>query len=126
MKKIILPNVSLKFTDPIIYCKYTERIELGFPEIQELVSCIQRFGDKRPYLILADVRFITNITREGKRIVESYSHLPFCNGTAILVEEERYECARDFVKGYEMKYPFGAFTKEQDAVDWLLSLSIDC
>jgi hypothetical protein len=126
MKEIVLPYVSIKFTDSIIYCKFKEGIELGFPEVKEVVSCIEGLGNEKPYLILSDVRFNTNITQQGKRMLGNYINLPFCNGTAILIDENRYECAQNFVNTYNTKYPFRAFSSEKEAENWLLSLSIDC
>jgi hypothetical protein len=126
MNEFILPHVSIKVVDSIIYCKYNEGVELGFPEIIELVSSIENLSSKKPYLIFLDASSIKNITKEGKRMIEKYSHMPFCIGAAIFVRKPRYECAYNFVNSYKTKFPFRAFYSEQEAVDWLMSLSLDC
>ena len=126
MDEIILPHVNIKNDEPVIYCKFKEGIELGFPEIIELVSSIESLHNKRPYLILLDVSLIKNITNEGKRIIKRYSHIPFCMGVALFIRKYRYECAQNFVNSYNTKFPFRAFHSEQDAEEWLLSLSLDC
>jgi hypothetical protein len=126
MKEVILPYVSLKYVEPIVYCKYSKGVELGFPEIKGLISEIETISNKKPCLILSDVRSITSVTNEGKRMLEKYTQIPFCMGTAIFVKENRYECAQNFVNSYEPKFPFRAFDSESEAVDWLLTLSLDC
>lgn len=126
MNEIILPHVSIKLVDSIIYCKYNQGVELGFPEIIELASSIEILGSEKPYLIFLDVSLIKNITKEGKRMIERYSHIPFCMGAAIFVRKFRYECAQNFVASYKTKFPFRAFYSEKEAVDWLQSLSLDC
>jgi hypothetical protein len=126
MNEIILPNVSIKYIDPIVYCKYNEKVELGFPEIQELTLCIETLSSQKPYLIFLDVNLIVNITNEGKRMLGKYSNMPFCMGTAIFIKESRYECAHNFINNYNTKFPIRVFNSEQEAVEWLLSLPLDC
>ncbi|HVD98785.1 MAG TPA: hypothetical protein VNB90_11325 [Cytophagaceae bacterium] len=124
MNEIILSYVGIKNVEPIIYCKYNKGVELGFPEIRELILCIETLSDKKPYLIFLDISLISNITNEGKRMMERYSDLPFCMGIAIFVQENRYECAQRLVDDNKAKFPFRAFDTEQEAVDWLLSLPL--
>jgi hypothetical protein len=126
MKEIIFPHVSIKYIEPIVYCKYNKGVELGFPEIKELISCAETLSNKKPCLILSDIRSIMNITSEGKRMLERYTHLPFCMGTAVFVGENKYECAQDFVSSYQPNFPFRVFNSEREAIDWLLTLSLDC
>ena len=123
MKELVLPYVSFKFIDPIVYCTCNEGIELGFPEIRELIACIETISNQNHYLILVDVRCINNITAEGRRMLKNYTHLPFCDGTALLVDESKYECAQNLVNTYSTKYPFRAFNSETEAMEWLNTFS---
>jgi hypothetical protein len=125
MDEFILPRFSVKYVDPIIYCKYNEETELGFPEIIELASYIESLGNKKPYLIFLDVSLIRTVTNEGRRMMERYRNISFCMGTAVFVNENKYECTRNFVNSYNTKFPFRAFNAEKEAIDWLLSLSLD-
>jgi hypothetical protein len=125
MKEIILPYAGIVLKNNIVHCTF-KNIELGFPEIKEVATCIQALTDKLPYLILADLSHIRNITNQGRRILSDYSDLPFCNGTAILINKPRYECVQDLIKSYQTKYPIEVFYTEKEAEDWLKSLSIDC
>lgn len=126
MNEVILPHVNIKNVEPIIYCNYNEGVELGFPEIKELVFYVESLSNKRPYLILLNVSLIKNITIEGKRMIERYCQIPFCMGVAIFIRKYRYECAQNFVQSYKTKFPFKAFYIEQEAIDWLESLTLDC
>ncbi len=126
MKEIVLPYVGITYDDPVSHCKFNKGVELGFPEIEEIISCVEKLNRRKPSLIFCDISLITNLTKEGRRMLEKYNNIPFCMGLAIFVNKNRYECAEDFVNNYNSKFPFRAFTTEQEAKDWLLTLSLDC
>ena len=125
MNEIILPYATIRCIDPIVYCRYNKDVELGFPEIKELYSCIESIVGKKSCLIFYDVFLIGNLTNEGKRILKNYSNSVFCKGTAILIDKDRYECVQNLVNSYHLTYPFRIFNSGQDAIDWLYTLSID-
>ncbi len=126
MNEINLSYVNIKYIEPIIYFEYKDGTELGFPEIRELIACSEKISGYKPYLTFSDVRIDINITNEGKRILEDPRNMPLFRGTAVLVKNELYKFAANFLSMYNKpKYPFRAFTSEKKAIDWLLSLPLD-
>ena len=124
--KIELPYVRIEYIRPIVYFEYKEGTELGFPEIEELISCAEKLSGNQPYLTFSDVRAGVNITNEGKRYVSDLENMPLFRGTAALVENSLYKFAANFFSTYgKYKYPFRAFTSKDEAVKWLLSLPLD-
>jgi len=123
MNEINLSYVNIKYIEPIVYFIYKEgETELGFPEIRELISHAEKLSDYKPYVTFVDVRINVNVTNEGKRMLE----MPLFRGTAILVQNNVYKLATNFLGYYNKpQYPFQAFTSEKKAIDWLLSLSLD-
>ncbi len=112
--------------DPIVYFKYKEGAELGFPEIKELIDYAEKLSGYKPYVTLADARVDINITNEGKRYVANTQHMPLFRGTAAVVKNTFYQFAANFAKGYHHhKYPFKAFTSMEKAEEWLLSLPLE-
>src|SRR5581483_11412979 len=114
---IDLPYVKIKYEEPIVYFEYKKDIELGFPEIRELISCAEILSNQKPYVTFADVRENVNITNEGKRILEDMKNMPFFRGTAVLVDNSIYKHAANFLSYYNKpKYPFRAFTSKDEAI----------
>ena len=125
MNKIELSYTSIRYKEPIVYFKYKEGTELGFPEIRELVSCAEKLSGYKPYLTFSDVRVTMNITKEGKRYVENMNNMPLFRGTAVLVKNEAYKLALNFISSLNKpQYPFKAFTNKQKAIKWLLTLPL--
>ena len=128
MDTIELSYVKITYNEPIVYFRYTTGIELGFPEIRELISCAEKLSGYRPYVTCSDVRQHDDIkiTAEGKRVLSDPMNLPYFRGTAALVKNNIYKFAVDFMNTFNKpKYPFKAFVKEEEAIDWLLSLPLD-
>ncbi|MES2593048.1 MAG: hypothetical protein V4608_14290 [Bacteroidota bacterium] len=125
MKEIKLPYVTIKFEEPIVYFTYNEGTELGFPEIRELISLAEKLSDNKPYVTFSDVRINMNITNEGKRIVADMNNMPLFRGTAVLVKNNTYKFAANFLSHFNRpQYPFRAFTQKKEAIDWLLNLPL--
>ena len=125
-KRIELPYVSIKYINPIVFFTYKEGAELGFPEIKELICSAEQLSGQKPYVTFADARVNMNITNEGKRILEDLNNMPLFRGTAALVKTNIHKFAANLLSNYNgSKYPFRAFTSEEEAVTWLLSLPLD-
>lgn len=126
MSEINLPYVNINYKEPIVYFAYKEGTELGFPEIRELISCAEKLSSQKPYVTFSDVRVTMNITTEGKRVIEDLKNMPLFRGTAVLVNNNMYKFAANFMSYYNKpKYPFRAFTSKDDAINWLLTLPLD-
>ena len=128
MTEIDLPYVHITYTEPIVYFSYQCGIELGFPEIKELIACAQNVSDYTPHVTCSAVRIHDDIkiTPEGKRVLSDPNNLPYFRGTAALVKNNIYKFAADFMNVFNKpNYPFKAFVKEEEAIEWLLSLPRD-
>jgi hypothetical protein len=126
LHEIELPYVSIIYTEPIVYYTYKEGVELGFPEIRELIACAEKLSGYKPYVTFADARVHINVTNEGKRILTDLTNMPLFRGTAALVNNDLYKYAANFLNHFnKRKYPFCAFTSKEEAINWLLSLSLD-
>jgi hypothetical protein len=125
LNKIQLPYVTIHYEEPIVYLVYKEGAELGFPEIRELIYYAEKVSGQKPYVTFSDVRMNLNITNEGKRVVENPDNMPLFRGTAILVKNNLYKFAVNFVEKFNnKKYPFRAFISKTEAIAWLLSLQL--
>lgn len=126
MKEIILPYATITYEEPIVYFTYKEGTELGFPEIEELISLSEKLSGNRPYVTFSDVRVDINVTNEGKRVVADMNNMPLFRGTAVLVKNSSYKFAINFLGHFKNKqqYPFRAFTQKKKAIEWLLSLPL--
>jgi hypothetical protein len=125
-KEIELPYVSIKFEAPIVYFVYKEDVELGFPEIRELIFYAEKFSGKKNYFTFSDVTMNVNITNEGKRIVANAKNMPYFKGTAVLVKNDIFKFAANFLNQFHKpNYPFRAFTSRDKAIAWLLTLPLD-
>jgi hypothetical protein len=125
-KETELPYARIRYEAPVVYYIYQENIELGFPEIRELVSRAEQLSGNKPYVTFADVRGGISITNEGKRMLEDPRNMPLFRGTAALVSSGLYKLAANFMNQYSKRqYPFRAFTSEQEAIEWLRSLPLD-
>ena len=126
MEKIELKYVSIHYKEPIVYLTFKPGAELGFPEMQELVTYAEKLSAKKPYLVLSDARVNMNVTPEGKRYSFDTKNSPYQKGTAVIVKNTVYQMATNFFMGVQKpSYPFNAFTEEEKAVEWLLSLPLD-
>jgi hypothetical protein len=124
--EIDLPYVRISYEAPIIYFTYKEEIELGFPEIRELISLSEKITGHQPYVTISDVRIGVTVTNEGKRVIGDNKNMPFFRGTAVLVKNNVYKYAANFLSYYNKpKYPFRAFTSEKKAIAWLLKLPLE-
>lgn len=126
LNKIHLSYVDIKYEEPIVYFVFKEGVELGFPEIRELIACAEQLSGKKNYVTLSDVRVTVNITNEGKRVVSDPKNMPYFRGTAVLVKSSMYKFAVNFLNYYNRpKYPYRAFTSEKEAIAWLLTLPLE-
>lgn len=126
MSEIELSYVTITCEAPVVFYKYKEGAELGFPEIRELISYAEKLNHGKPYVTLSDVRVDMNITEAGKRFVEDLTNMPLFRGTAVLVKNSSYSFAANFLSAFsKKKYPFRAFTSREKALQWLQSLPLD-
>ena len=126
INEIDLDYVSITYQDPIVYFVYKDNIELGFPEIREVISFAEKLSGFRPYVTLSDARVRINITNEGKRVLSDMRNMPLFRGTAVIVTNNMFKFAANFLMAFNKpKYPFRAFTSKEEAVAWLLSLPLD-
>lgn len=124
MKEIVLPYVTIEYTAPIVYGKFSKNAELGFPEIKEFFSCVELIAKNKNYLLFWDTYFIGNITEQGKRILKNYTNIASCKGNAILINKDRSECLQNLIEDYKTEYPLRVFSSGQDAIDWLSTLPL--
>ena len=126
MVSLELPYVSVSFESPIVYYRYKEGAELGFPEMKELVAVAEKLSWSRPYFTFSDVRVKMNVTQEGRRYIADPNNMPFFRGAAVLVESSMLSFSINFLTYFKRnKYPFKAFTDKEEALAWLNSLSQD-
>lgn len=126
MTEINLPYATITYKAPIVYFVYKEGTELGFPEIRELIACSEKLTGYKPYITFSDVRANVNVTNEGKRIVADLKNMPYFRGTAVLVKNNLYKFAIDFLYAFDKpNYPFRAFTDKKKAIAWLLTLPVE-
>jgi hypothetical protein len=124
MNSIDLPYVTISYHEPIVYFRYKEGAELGFPEIRELTALSEKLSGFKPYFTFSDVREKVNITNQGKLQLTDMNNMPFFRGSAVLVKNNLYRFAAEFMNYYNKpQYPFKAFTSEEKAISWLLSIS---
>lgn len=125
MNNITLHYVDIEYAEPIVYFTYKEGVELGFPEIRELISYAEKLSNHRPYLTFSNVPAGVNVTNEGKRILNDGDNMPLFRGGAILVHNSLYQFAITFLSTFKKnKYPLCAFTSKDKAINWLLSLPL--
>jgi hypothetical protein len=126
MSEIKLSYVTITYKEPIVYLVYEEDIELGFPEIRELISCAEKISGYKPYVTFSDLRAGVKITNEGKRFVSDIKNMPYLRGTAALVKNSFYKYAIDILSTFQkLEYPFRVFTDKQEAINWLMSLPLE-
>jgi hypothetical protein len=126
MHELKLSYVTIRYEKPIVYFKYKEGTELGFPEIRELITYAEKLSGHKPYVTFSDVRVGMNVTEEGKRFLANPDNMPLFRGTAALVKNSMMKFGANFLTRFNKnKYPFRAFTDKNDAIDWLKSLPLD-
>lgn len=126
MSEIHLTYVSMHYKEPVVYFVYKEGAELGFPEVRELISYAEKLSGNKPYVTFADVRVNLNMTNEGKRVLQDMNNMPYFRGTAALVKNSIHKFAVEVMNNFHKpKYPFRAFTSKEEAIEWLLSLSLN-
>lgn len=74
LNKIELPYVRIEYIKPIVFFEYNEGIELGFPEMYELISYAEKLSGHQPYFTFSDVRAGVNVTNEGKKVIADLKH----------------------------------------------------
>lgn len=126
MSKIELSFAEVRYKKPIVYFLYKGDMELGFPEIRELVKAAELLSNHRPYVTLSDVRAGVRITKEGQRYVADLSNMPHFRGTAVLVRSSMLKFAMNVLKEFLRKdYPYKIFTDEQKAEAWLMQVPLE-
>ena len=126
MGQIELSYVTIKYEKPIVFFYFKQDLELGFPELKELISCAEMLSGQKTYVTLSDVRVNISMTPEGKRYLATPKNLPLFRGTAALVKNGMMSFAANFLSHFDKKpYPFKAFPSEKKAVEWLKTLDLE-
>jgi hypothetical protein len=126
MNSIELSYVFITYKEPIVFFIYREGIELGFPEIMELVSNAGKLSGGKPYVTFSDVRFDIKLTVQGKKYVSDPKNMPLFRGTAALVRNNMQKIAANFMSYFNHHpYPFKAFVNRDKAIEWLHSLPLE-
>jgi hypothetical protein len=123
MNSVDLPYARLRYETPIVYIQFKDQVDIGYPEVRELVRNAEMLSGYRPYVVLSDARKTVSVTPEGKKLSVSPSLAPLHCGTAILVDSRIIQIAAAFFgKLTNIPFPLRVFTEEQKAIDWLKSL----
>lgn len=126
MEQLELNYVTIQYKEPIIYLKFKPGVELGFPEMQELVTSSEKLSANKPYVVLSDARGSVRVTPEGKKYSADGKYSPLQKGTAVLVKNTIYQLAGNFFVGMQTpSFPFRIFVDEQKATEWLLTLPLN-
>ncbi|MEW6470029.1 MAG: hypothetical protein AB1458_13960 [Bacteroidota bacterium] len=121
MEKIDLGYATLHYQEPVVHIVFHDGAELGFPEVRQLTRCAEQLSGKKPYLVLSDARARVNVTYEGRKLAADVREAPLHRGSAILVWRSMYKVAINIFSDIRKPpYPFRAFTRKQEALDWLL------
>src|SRR4051812_48272091 len=115
MNEITLSYVIIKYEEPIVYLKFKEGTELGFPEIRELIFYAEKLSNKSNYVVLSDIRETVRVTYEGKKYALDVKNAPYHKGTAVLVSNNVYSLAVNVFMGIkDPEFPYKAFTDESN------------
>jgi hypothetical protein len=126
MSKVDLPYVSVTFESPIVYYKYKDGAELGFPEMKEVIGAAEKLSWSRPYFTFSDVRVKMSVTPEGRKYIMDFRHMPYFRGAAVLVKSNMVSIALNFLTYFhKKKYPLKAFTSKEKALEWIKTLPLD-
>jgi len=124
--QVELKYVTIRYKEPIVYMTFKAGAELGFPEMQELVTYAEKLSLNKPYVILSDAREYIRVTPEGKKHSAEGKNSPLQKGTAVIVKNTVYQLAATFFVGLQKpSFPFNAFVDETKAVEWLLTLPLE-
>lgn len=124
-KEIVLDYATLRYEEPIVYIVFKNDVELGFPETRELISCAEKLSNKKPYFVFFDARANVQVTPEGRRVAANTNEAPLHRGSAVLLNSDMLKLGLNFFNGLTTpSFPFKAFTDKQEAIDWLLKLSL--
>lgn len=125
MEEIILPYATLRYKAPIVYLVFKPDVELGFPEMLELVRSAEQVSNYTPYFILSNAREKITITPEGRKFSAQAKNAPYHRGTALLVKNSMLKAGLNFFAGLNPPaFPFRVFSNEEEAIHWLLHLPV--
>ncbi|HWY97960.1 MAG TPA: hypothetical protein VNY36_02635, partial [Bacteroidia bacterium] len=89
-------------------------------------ACSEKLSGGNPYVILSDARVNIDVTHEGRRLAGNAKAAPLHRGTAVLVKNTFYQVAANLFSKFDKPgYPYGVFTDEQEALNWLLQIPIE-
>jgi hypothetical protein len=123
LEGIELEYAFIYYEKPIIYFSFKENIEIGAPEVRELIKQSEKLSGYTPYVTFSDVTTNMNVTYEGRRVSADMNEAPLHKGNAVLVKNGRLMIAANFFSAFNKSpFPFRAFTDKQEAIDWLLDV----
>ena len=115
------------YESPIVYIIFNKDVELGFPEIADMIHHTEKLSKGKNYFVFSDIRAGgVDVTQEGRRMASKASEAPYQKGTAVLASNALYQLAANvFANFNKPKYPYRVFTNKQKAIEWLLSLPLN-
>jgi hypothetical protein len=126
MARIDLGYTNMYYRNPIVHLVFEENIELGFPEIREIIKHAETLSNHKPHLILAEILAEVSITQEGKRLAYKKEEAPLHKGTAVVVRNKLLPLAVAlFNASPAPEYPCRVFTDREQAFNWLSGVHLD-
>lgn len=125
MNELKLPYGIIKYEEPIVYITLKKGVELGFPEIKELIHYAESLSGGKNYFVFSNVPDNVTVTPEGRKFSFDAKNSPFQKGTAVLVKSNAVSLAANLYMDFKQpEFPYKVFTEKQKAIDWLLSLPL--
>jgi hypothetical protein len=125
MNEIELPYAHLAYQAPIVQITFKDNVELGYPEIHNLIRYANILSDNKPYYIFSDARACVNITPQGRKLAANLNVAPLHKGTAVLVQPSILKTALTaFGKLIQPSVPYRLFIDRYQAVNWLKWMSL--
>jgi len=126
MKQVELDYVTIRFEKPVVHLVFKHGAQLGFPELQKIIQYSEELSERTPYVVLSDVRTNLSVTPAGRKFSSEGKNSPYHRGVAVLTNINFFKLAANFYMGLKKpSFPFRAFTNEQQAIEWLLGLSLE-
>lgn len=121
MNKIELPFAIIEYKEPIVYYKMTKDVMYDGKMIQQIIDAGNKLCDKKPYLVLSDVRVSADLTAEAREVAVEKKNADNIIADAVLVKWLAQRLGTNvLIQLNKPPYPMQVFTDEDKAVKWLL------
>jgi hypothetical protein len=126
MAEIHFGRIRMHYKNPIVYLVFEESVELGFPEIRDIIKHAETLSNNKPHVILVEIRAKVTLTHEVKRLAYKKEGAPLHRGIAFVVKNKLLPLAADLIKAVPLPhYPCRIFTDKEQASGWLNGVSLD-